>query len=117
MSDTHAMHTELSAETLNKMASKKLKSYTIGFIALVISTLVGYIAVTTGLSSKEMFTVISAVMVFQLLAIVAFFFKNNVSDEDATWNLISFLFTLLIAAVVVCGSLWIMYNLNYNMVH
>ena len=38
---------------------------------------------------------------------------NTASEER--WNLIAFLFTLLIIGIVVVGSLWIMYNLNINM--
>ena len=42
------------------------------------------------------------------------FLHMNTSSEER-WNVIAFLFTLLIIGIVVIGSLWIMYNLNINM--
>jgi cytochrome o ubiquinol oxidase operon protein cyoD len=38
----------------------------------------------------------------------------NTSSEER-WNLVALVFTVLIIAIVVVGSLWIMYNLNVNM--
>lgn len=112
------IESNMSADSLAQMASKKMKAYTIGFVSLVILTLVGYFAATSSsISSHQLFTIVSIVATLQLLAIVIFFFRSNVSDEDAAWNWISFVFTMLIVAVIVAGSLWIMYSLNYNMVH
>ncbi|MBE8365690.1 cytochrome o ubiquinol oxidase subunit IV, partial [Leptospira borgpetersenii serovar Balcanica] len=42
------------------------------------------------------------------------FLHMNASSEER-WNLVAFVFTLLIIAIVVVGSIWIMWNLNYNM--
>lgn len=36
-------------------------------------------------------------------------------EKKPRWNLMMLLFTLLILVVVVGGSMWIMYNLNYQM--
>lgn len=118
--NSQVIESNMSADSLAKMANKKMKAYTIGFVSLVILTLVGYFAATASrasISSHQLFTIVSIVATLQLLAIVMFFFRSNVSDEDAAWNWISFVFTMLIVAVIVAGSLWIMYSLNYNMVH
>jgi len=42
------------------------------------------------------------------------FLHMNTSSEDR-WNLVAFVFTVLIIAILVVGSIWIMWNLNYNM--
>ncbi len=44
---------------------------------------------------------------------VYFLHMNSKSDEG--WNLTAFIFTVIIIAIVVVGSIWIMWNLNYNM--
>ena len=44
-----------------------------------------------------------------------FLFLHLGLENKPHWNLITFLFMLLILVVIVLGSLWIMYNLNYNM--
>jgi cytochrome o ubiquinol oxidase subunit IV len=43
------------------------------------------------------------------------FFMHVGLESKPHWYLISFLFLLLVMVVVVGGSLWIMYNLNYQM--
>ncbi len=36
-------------------------------------------------------------------------------EEKPRWNLLTFLFMVLIIVILLGGSLWIMYNLDYNM--
>ena len=43
-----------------------------------------------------------------------YFLHMNTSSEER-WNLVALLFTAMIIGIVVVGSLWIMYNLNINM--
>jgi cytochrome o ubiquinol oxidase operon protein cyoD len=38
----------------------------------------------------------------------------NTSSSER-WNLVAFVFTALIIAILVIGSIWIMWNLNQNM--
>ncbi|MCX2956547.1 MAG: cytochrome C oxidase subunit IV family protein, partial [Candidatus Regiella insecticola] len=45
---------------------------------------------------------------------LVYFLHMNGSSEER-WNLGAFLFTILVIAIIVVGSLWIMYNLNINM--
>ena len=52
--------------------------------------------------------------VIQIFVHLVYFLHMNTSSEER-WNLIALAFTALIIAIVVVGSLWIMYNLNINM--
>lgn len=52
--------------------------------------------------------------VIQVLVHLIYFFQMNTSSEER-WNLVALLFTAMIIGIVVVGSLWIMYNLNFNM--
>jgi cytochrome o ubiquinol oxidase operon protein cyoD len=45
---------------------------------------------------------------------VVFFFNLN-DEKKPKWNTMAFLFMMLIVLIVVLGSLWIMTNLDYNM--
>lgn len=36
-------------------------------------------------------------------------------EEKPRWNLILFLFMAIVSIIIVAGSLWIMYNLDYRM--
>ena len=42
------------------------------------------------------------------------FFLHLGMESKPHWNTIAFLFMALVMLVVIGGSLWIMYNLNYN---
>ena len=37
--------------------------------------------------------------------------------EQGKLNVMSFMFTIVVLAVIIGGSLWIMFHLNYNMMH
>ena len=97
-------------------ASKKaMRSYITGFVLSIILTLIPYYLVV-----KDVFTaqsLVGTVVVFgvlQLFVQVVFFLHLHPKSRPR-WNVIVFLYTLLIVAFLVIGSLWIMHNLNYNM--
>jgi cytochrome o ubiquinol oxidase subunit IV len=94
-----------------------VKSYTIGFILSIIFTIIPFYMIMHHTSSS---TVLISVAVFcailQLLIQLVCFLHLN-TESSPRWNLTAFMFTVLIVAILVIGSLWIMYNLNYNMMH
>jgi cytochrome o ubiquinol oxidase operon protein cyoD len=99
-------------------AKSLLKSYIIGFILTVAFVLASYFVVQKQLFVGEsLYVALAVLIVLQILSLVIFFLRLNAKTEDDKWNLLSFVFTLVIIAIVVTGSLWIMYNLNYYMVH
>lgn len=60
--------------------------------------------------------VIAGLAIIQLIVQCVFFLRLNMGEEGR-WNLLPFIFAILIIAILVGGSLWIMVNLNYNMMH
>lgn len=105
------------SENAYGMGKKTLKAYIYGLALSLIFTLssFGLVAFHT-LPNTHTYVVISLLAVAQLIAQVVFFLRMNASEEGRL-NLMSFVFTLVIIAVVVAGSLWIMYNLNYYMMN
>ena len=91
------------------------RSYIIGFFASIVLTIIPCWMVTGGSFSGEV-TIIGVVVaaVAQLFVQLVFFMHLNTSSAQR-WNVLAFLFTLIIVAVLIVGSLWIMYHLNYNM--
>ena len=84
-----------------------VKTYMTGFILSIILTVIPFWMVMTGAASP-------AVILGTILAMaVCFLHMNTKSDEG--WNMTAFVFTVLIIAILVVGSIWIMWNLNYNM--
>jgi cytochrome o ubiquinol oxidase operon protein cyoD len=107
----------LTSDTEYGTGHKTLKSYMIGFSLSLLLTIIPFVLVGMHLLEPQvLFVAISVLAVMQLYVQVVFFLRLNASPKGR-WNLMSFLFTIAIVVILVVGSLWIMYNLNYNMGH
>ncbi|WP_114191545.1 cytochrome o ubiquinol oxidase subunit IV [Edaphovirga cremea] len=92
-----------------------LKTYLIGFVLSIILTVIPFTMVMNGGASQAaILGVVLACAVVQIVVHLVYFLHMNSSSEER-WNLVAFLFTVMIILIVVVGSLWIMYNLNINM--
>ena len=92
-----------------------VKSYLIGFILSVILTVIPFMMVMNGTASHStILAVVVGMAVIQVIVHLIYFLHMNTSSEER-WNLVALLFTAMIIGIVVVGSLWIMYNLNLNM--
>lgn len=112
-----AQHHEIADTSEYGTGKKTLKAYLIGFILCIFLTLLPF-----GLVFKHVFdnfglyVSLTVLALMQLYVQVVYFLRLN-ANPKGRWNLVSFFFTILIILIVVFGSLWIMYNLNYNMMH
>jgi len=95
-----------------------LRSYKpqfLGFVISVLLTIAAYRIVTY----YELTDFLLIATVFGLAALQAviqlFFFLHLGMESKPHWGMITFLFTLLIIFLVIGGSLWIMNNLNYDL--
>lgn len=92
-----------------------MKSYVIGFILSILLTIIPYmIVVDHMLVGTALVASIVILGIFQLLVQLVFFLHLSTKSEQS-WNLLTFIFTLVIVLILVVGSLWIMWNLNYHM--
>lgn len=95
---------------------KKLSVYLTGFIICSILTLIAFWAVMSHQVSKDQAIAIIFVAAFiQFLVQVIFFLRLNTQTEQGQMNVMVFVFTVVILLVVILGTLWIMWNLGYNM--
>lgn len=93
-----------------------LKSYSIGFVLSLILTLAAYcLVVNRTLSVWPQTLAISALAIAQVIVQLLFFLHLG-KESSPSWNRIAFFFMLLVVAILVIGTLWIMYNLDYAMV-
>lgn len=93
-----------------------LKTYLIGFVLSAILTLIPFLMVMNHTASKTvLFGVIVAAALFQLVVqLMCFLHLGTAPDER--WNLVSFIFTVIVIVLLVGLSIWIMWSLNANMV-
>lgn len=90
-------------------------AYLRGFILSVILTAAAFAFALSGiLSVTGAMIAISALAVVQILVHLFYFLHMNSSSEQR-WNVMAFAFTVVIVAIVVGGTLWVMYNANMNM--
>ncbi|WP_354685326.1 cytochrome o ubiquinol oxidase subunit IV [Cupriavidus necator] len=103
--DSHASHDTHAS----------FKSYAIGFILAVILTVIPFKLVMDGSMDKgTILWIILGMAAVQILVHLKYFLHLDTSSEQRS-NVIALLFTALILVIVVAGSLWIMHNLNTNM--
>jgi cytochrome o ubiquinol oxidase operon protein cyoD len=92
-----------------------IASYIIGFLVSLALTLGAYFIVTLHLlSSMRLALTISAMAVVQA-TIQLFLFLHIGQEKKPHWKMTVLLFMVLVLVVIVFGSLWIMHNLNYNL--
>jgi len=110
------MNTETETTTTHhKGRHGTVATYTTGFISSILLTLGAYtIVVFRALGGAILVFTIVALGLVQLFVQLLFFLHLGQGPKPR-WNLTIFFFALLIVAIMVGGSLWIMYNINYNM--
>src|SRR5262245_59911058 len=87
----------------------------LGFVLSVLLTAGMYFFITHHhLHGKELIWAICMMGTVQALIQLVFFLHLGMESKPH-WNTITFLFAALVIIVVVGGSLWIMQNLNYNL--
>ena len=92
-----------------------LKSYITGFVLSVILTVAAFWAVMRpAMPRVDVVAVILVLAAAQVLVHLAYFLHMSLRRENR-WNLVSFAFTVLILALIVGATVWIMANMMTNM--
>lgn len=98
-----------------------MQAYGVGFLfatALTIAAFVLVWAYTTSdgaIYSRGLLIFMLAVLAVLQLLVQVIFFLHLSAERRARLTLISAIFTVVVTLMIVVGSLWIMQNLNYNM--
>lgn len=92
------------------------KPYLIGYTLSLILTLNAYFAVTQadkGITSG-LFILLMSLAVTQLVLQILFFLHLG-KEAKPRWNALAFITMIMVVLFIVVGSIWIMNNLDYNM--
>jgi cytochrome o ubiquinol oxidase operon protein cyoD len=95
------------------------KFYLVGFVLCIVLTLAAYFLVVEKLlTGMTLILVILGLGVIQMAVQLLFFMHlgGEYADGKAKhhWNFLVFFFMIMVLIVIVFGSLWIMYTLNYR---
>ena len=97
---------------------KKLGIYTFGFVSCFLLTLFAFwVVMSATFSRTETFVLIYGAAIIQFFIQLICFLRLNISTEQGRTNVLSFAFTGVVLVTLVLGSLWIMWSLNYYMMH
>jgi cytochrome o ubiquinol oxidase operon protein cyoD len=92
-----------------------MRDYVIGFVLSVILTAIPFALVMTGaLSAPVTAVVIMGFAVVQIIVHMVYFLHMSPKAEGG-WTLTSLIFTLIVVVIMLSGSVWVMSNLNANM--
>ena len=96
-------------------SNKDLKAPIISFIvSIALTFVIYYFAVKDFLTIKHLiFTIIGLGIVEAIVQLVFFFQIAN--EKKPRWNLMTLLFTVMVIVIIVGGSMWIMSNIDYNL--
>lgn len=105
----------MSSERIAGAAHGSYRSYLIGLGLSILLTAIPFILVmTSAMSGSAIVVTIVAFAVVQIGVHLVFFLHLNSSSEQR-WNVVAFAYTVVVLAILVGASIWIMYHLNYNM--
>ena len=91
------------------------KSYVIGFLlSLTVTLLSFYLVSNAALPTQTLYAAVGLLAITQFLVQMVFFLHLN-PRSNSSWNLVSFVFTVVMVIVLIIGTMWIMYNLYEKM--
>jgi cytochrome o ubiquinol oxidase operon protein cyoD len=93
-----------------------LRGYLTGFVLAVILTASPFWLVMGKVianSSTAGFVLLGLAAV-QIVVHVVYFLHMNTKTEQG-WSMLALLFTFMLLAIMLSGSIWVMYHLNHNM--
>jgi cytochrome o ubiquinol oxidase operon protein cyoD len=97
-------------------AHATLKGYLTGFVLSVLLTAIPFWLVMHGaLDNKQATAAIVVGFAFVQIVVHMIFFLHMDARSEGGWTLMALIFTLVLLAIALSGTLWVMYHLNVNM--
>jgi cytochrome o ubiquinol oxidase operon protein cyoD len=91
------------------------RSYLTGFGLAVVLTAIPFWLVMSGVLNTQATVFIIFACAFVQIIVHAVYFLHLDTRSESGWTLMAFVFTVVIVAIVIAGSIWIMYHLDVNM--
>lgn len=97
-------------------AHGSLRGYITGFLLSVVLTAIPFWLVMNDVLGNSTLTAI-VIMLFAAVQIVVHmvYFLHMNSRSEGGWTMLALIFTIIVVAIALAGSLWVMFHLNTNM--
>ena len=93
----------------------RVLGYVVGLALAVLLTATSFFIAGTNLVWQPSIPIAIIVLAIAQMGVHLVFFLHITTGPDNTNNVLALAFGVLIVLLVMCGSLWIMTNLNHNM--
>lgn len=90
--------------------------YFLGFLFSLVLTIVAYILTVSNKGETWLLFTLGLLAILQMIVQLIFFLHLQ-EEKRPRYQLWSFVFMAGTLLIIVVGSLWIMQNMNYNMLH
>ena len=92
------------------------RSYLIGFALSVVLTAIPFWLVIGGALGDKQVTAL-VIMGFALVQVIVhmIYFLHMSTRSEGGWNMMALIFTIVLVAIGLIGSLWVMHHMNLNM--
>lgn len=94
-----------------------VRSYIVGFMLSLLLTIIPFVLVAQHTFSNETLYIVIGLFALAQLFVQLVYFLHLSPKSHARWNLSVFIFTFIVVMILVVGTLWIMFNLDYFMMH
>ena len=115
MTETRYDRAPGDSSTIFELEPSDAVIYTIGLVLAVILTAISFWVANTSLLWGPGISLGLAVLAVAQMGIHLVFFLHITTGPDNTNNVLALAFGVLIVVLVVSGSLWIMWDLDHNM--
>jgi cytochrome o ubiquinol oxidase operon protein cyoD len=95
--------------------AQRVTGYLVGLGLAILLTAISFFVAGTNLVWQPSIPVALVVLAFAQMGVHLVFFLHITTGPDNTNNVLALAFGVLIVIIVMGGSLWIMANLNHNM--
>lgn len=100
---------------MSQQREKTLPAYVTGFLLCCVMTISAFYLVRYPSFERSTTYLLLSVLAISQLFIQSVCFLRLSKRGEGLWNLLPFLFVIMVVVILAGGSLWIMYNLNCNM--
>ncbi|SFP49676.1 cytochrome o ubiquinol oxidase subunit IV [Sphingomonas rubra] len=92
------------------------RGYVTGFLLSVVLTAIPFALVMTGVIADARITagIVIAAAVVQIVVHMIYFLHMSTKSEEG-WTMMALIFTIIVVVITISGSIWVMYNMNTNM--
>ena len=114
--DGHDSHNHGHDDHGSAAPHSTLRGYATGFVLAVILTVIPFWLVMGKVisSSSTAGLVLLGIAMVQIVVHMIYFLHMNTKIEGG-WSMLAMMFTVMVVVIMLSGSIWVMYNMNHNM--